>query len=113
MDLNPGLLSKQIRESTISTTIDILGDRSGLVVKPVGLSKEFSSYLGNAVPKNVYSLMKSCNLVKILRLSILRLMYLSPLGIIFMPTTNYHVSLSEKWSAYMPNISLERTLMGQ
>jgi len=112
IDLNPGLLSRQIKESTISILIDIFGDRSGSVVNPVGLSMEFSSYLGKAVVKNVWSLMKSYSLVNILRLSILRLMYLSPFGIIFMFTLNYHVSVSRNWLSFIPIISFRLTLMG-
>ena len=53
MDLKPGLLRRQIKESTISQTKDIFGTRSGSVEKPIGLSSEFSSYLGKAEVKKV------------------------------------------------------------
>lgn len=53
IDLKPGLLSKQISESAMSMTKDIFGTLSGSVVNPVGLSTEFSLYLGKALAKKV------------------------------------------------------------
>jgi hypothetical protein len=90
-------------------TNDILGDFSGSVLNPTGLSIEFSSYFGKAVAKKVYNMIKSYNFVKILRPSIRMFIYLSPLGIII----NFKLNCSESLaSACIVMISDDFTFIG-